>query len=107
MGFFIKGLHCISFTDNIQTFGALTDPVYITLLLFCWQSESSFRNSASDVSLYNTPDEKLLYVYESVELELLLTTPRVSESTDEEDVFTCPIRLIKGLFSGLTMYYVQ
>ena len=79
----------------------------LTVLCFCWQSESSFRSSASDVSLYNTPDEKLLYVYESVELELLLTTPRVSESADEGDVFTCPIRLIKGLFIVLTLYYVQ
>ena len=66
--------------------------------LFCFQSESSFRSTSSnDMSLYNPPEEKLLYVYESVELELLLTTPKVAESVSEEDVYTCPIRLIQGL----------
>lgn len=46
--------------------------------------------------LYEAPDDVSLYVYESVELELSLTT--TSLKTDEfiEDTFTCPIKIIKG-----------
>jgi len=41
------------------------------------------------------PEEKLLYVNESVELELSLTMPQF-EGEPVPDIYTCPVRLVKG-----------
>jgi hypothetical protein len=46
--------------------------------------------------LYHNPDEVSLYVYESVELELSLTTNSVETDEYIEDTFTCPIKITKG-----------
>ncbi|KAL3856806.1 hypothetical protein ACJMK2_011523 [Sinanodonta woodiana] len=52
-------------------------------------SVSSWKSSTRSVN-YNIPEEMSLFVHESVELELSLTTPVASM-----DVFTCPIKLLK------------
>ena len=46
--------------------------------------------------MYETPNEVSLYVYESVELELSLTTNKLETDEPIEDDYTCPIRLVKG-----------
>ncbi|XP_060594751.1 nucleoporin 88-like [Ruditapes philippinarum] len=48
---------------------------------------------------YRCPDEKLMYVNESVELELSLTTPSLQGAQSLDDIFTCPLRLIKDISS--------
>ncbi|KAK3082723.1 hypothetical protein FSP39_003496 [Pinctada imbricata] len=59
------------------------------------QSESSWNSLTENTSLYESPTEVSLYVYESVELELSLTTNKVQTDEPIEDDFTCPIKLIK------------
>lgn len=52
---------------------------------------------STDTSLlYEAPDDVSLYVYESVELELSLTTTSLKTEEFIEDTFTCPIKIIKG-----------
>ena len=63
-------------------------------LLF--QSESSWNSLTENTSMYETPNEVSLYVYESVELELSLTTNKIETDERIEDDYTCPIRLVKG-----------
>lgn len=46
--------------------------------------------------LYEAPDDVSLYVYESVELKLSLTTTSLKSDEFIEDTFTCPIKMIKG-----------
>lgn len=45
--------------------------------------------------MFEMPEEKLLYVNETIELELSLTMPQLDEEPTG-DIFTCPITLIKG-----------
>ncbi|KAL5016642.1 hypothetical protein ScPMuIL_006231 [Solemya velum] len=57
------------------------------------QSESSFRVSETS-TIYESPQEVSLYVYETVELELSLSVPSLDVDGSVEDDFTCPIRLL-------------
>nr|XP_022342130.1 nuclear pore complex protein Nup88-like [Crassostrea virginica] len=59
------------------------------------QSESQSVVSTDTSVLYDALDDVSLYVYESVELELSLTTSCLSTDEFVEDTFTCPIRIIK------------
>ncbi|XP_061162673.1 nucleoporin 88-like [Saccostrea echinata] len=59
------------------------------------QSESHSESSTDMSLLYEAPEEESLYVYESVELELSLTTSSVETDEYIEDTFTCPIKIIK------------
>lgn len=61
-----------------------------------FQSESPSVTSVDSSLLYLNPDEVSLYVYESVELELSLTTNSVETDEYIEDTFTCPIKIMKG-----------
>ncbi len=66
------------------------------------QSEVSW--SGPDVStFYNIPPEPTLYVYESIELELSLTTVAIESDEVITDDFSCPIRLHSGNLSGLIL----
>ncbi|KAH3884576.1 hypothetical protein DPMN_008559 [Dreissena polymorpha] len=49
-----------------------------------------------EACLYCPPEELLLYVNETVELELSLSMPQFTDNPAPEDMFTCPLRLIKG-----------
>ena len=53
---------------------------------------------APDMPRFHHPTEPLLYVVESVELELSLTDDNLDSSASQlaADTFTCPIKLIKG-----------
>ncbi|XP_014780339.1 nucleoporin 88 isoform X1 [Octopus bimaculoides] len=51
-------------------------------------------NSALSTDLY---DQSCLYVYESVELELSLQSHSLRRNIPIEDVFTCPIHLVKDV----------
>ena len=53
--------------------------------------------------LFHTIPDPSLYVYESVELELSLTTPSLDSDEPTEDDFTCPIRLHRGVY--LRIYF--
>lgn len=61
-----------------------------------FQSESPSVTSVDSSLLYLNPDEVSLYVFESVELELSLTTNSVETDEYIEDTFTCPIKIMKG-----------
>ena len=52
--------------------------------------------------MYDSPSEASIFVFESVELELSLATGR-TDPYDEpvEEEFTCPIKIIKGMFWNL------
>lgn len=59
------------------------------------QSETQSVISTDTSLLYEAPDDVSLYVYESVELELSLTTTSLKTEEFIEDTFTCPIKIIK------------
>lgn len=48
--------------------------------------------------MYETPPIPSLYVFESVELELSLTTVSIESDEPVLDDFSCPIRLLSGLY---------
>lgn len=75
----------------------------VTCLYMSWisiwdtlQSETQSVISTDTSLLYEAPDDVSLYVYESVELELSLTTTSLKTEEFIEDTFTCPIKIIKG-----------
>ncbi|XP_053375397.1 nucleoporin 88-like [Mercenaria mercenaria] len=70
------------------------DPEETTL-----QSEESYTSISKESCAYQSPDEMLLYVNETVELELSLTTAPIQGAQSLDDIFTCPIRLIKDISS--------
>ncbi|KAJ8312006.1 hypothetical protein KUTeg_009379 [Tegillarca granosa] len=58
------------------------------------QSDSVW-NTTQNRTVYESPSEISLYVYESIELELSLTTHSINTDQPIEDDFTCPIKLYK------------
>ena len=56
---------------------------------------------APDMPQFHYPSQPMLYVVESVELELSLTNGNLDSSTTQPtpDPFTCPIKLLKGEFT--------
>ncbi|KAL4224419.1 ribosomal small subunit export from nucleus [Mactra antiquata] len=59
------------------------------------QSESSY-GSSRDSSMYHQPEEMFIHVIETVELELTLTMPPIQgDHVAVEDMYTCPIKLIR------------
>ncbi|XP_041349036.1 nucleoporin 88-like [Gigantopelta aegis] len=59
-----------------------------------FQSDSSWQRSF-DSSIFQKIEEPALFVLESVELELSLTTTRVENDEVIGNDFTCPVRLVK------------
>ena len=64
--------------------------------MLCVLKAKSQQEGPEPSLVFEEPPTPSLYVYESVELELSLTT--VSIETDEPvvDDFSCPIRLLSG-----------
>ena len=62
-----------------------------------FQSEAPWSGPEVN-TFYNPPPEPSLFVYESIELELSLTTVAIETDEIVTDDFSCPIRLHLGKF---------
>jgi len=74
----------------------LVEHIIIALCLLFPQSEAGWSSGVDNSTIFESPPEVSLFVYESVELELTLTTSRISPEDPSEEDFTCPIKLHAG-----------
>lgn len=68
--------------------------MYIFIYL---QSETiGSEASVANTTIFETPTEASIFVYESVELEFSLATGTDDPVDPTEDEFACPIKILKG-----------
>ncbi|XP_052220932.1 nucleoporin 88-like isoform X2 [Dreissena polymorpha] len=96
---------CLQTTPTVVAMATCDGKLYHCVLLprdleeTTLQSQSSQGGPMEEACLYCPPEELLLYVNETVELELSLSMPQFTDNPAPEDMFTCPLRLIKDTSS--------